>query len=150
MVVDARSRFCRHCSNHVYNFAAFSAPEAAELIRAREGQVCARLFQRADGTVLTANCPVGAEKPVHWFRQLISAAAACLCLSGISAFSGEKSRATGSSPRALLGEICVSVPRTNSNTNIPPLLGKISVAPPPLNSPTPPTTPNTDPTSPNH
>jgi hypothetical protein len=121
------------------------------LIRAREGQICARLYQRADGTVLTANCPVNAEKPVHWFRQLISAAAACVCLSGISAFSGEKSRSTGV---ALLGEICVSVPKTNSNTgtipdtNPPPVLGKISFVPPRLNSPAPPPTMNPAPANP--
>src|SRR5436190_15738783 len=81
---DERSRFCRHCSKHVYNFSEMTAQAAATLIREREGNLCGRFYQRADGTMLTADCPVGAERPVHWFKQLISAAAACLCLSGSS------------------------------------------------------------------
>jgi len=78
--------------------------------------------------MLTADCPVGAERPPHWFKQLISTVAACLCLSGSSALAGEKPR-----ERALLGEICITPPRTNVvtkiSTNVPAFLGKICVPP---------------------
>lgn len=33
--------------------------EAEALLREKEGQLCARLYRRADGTILTENCPVG-------------------------------------------------------------------------------------------
>jgi hypothetical protein len=33
--------------------------EAVDLLRATEGRICARIYQRSDGTVLTADCPVG-------------------------------------------------------------------------------------------
>jgi len=129
---DERSRFCRHCTKHVYNFSEMTAQEVADLVRAREGQLCGRFYQRADGTVLTADCPVGAERPLHWIKQLISAAAACLCLSGSPVLAGEKPRA-----RALLGDICITPPRTNvvtqTITNPPPMLGKICVQPPGVN-----------------
>lgn len=57
---DERSRFCGHCQKHVYNLAALTRDEAEALIVAKEGSFCGRLLRRADGTVLTADCPVGA------------------------------------------------------------------------------------------
>ena len=33
--------------------------EAASLIREKEGKLCVRFYQRADGTVLTQDCPTG-------------------------------------------------------------------------------------------
>jgi len=133
---DEQSRFCHQCTKYVYNFSAMTSDEAVKLIRAREGNLCARFYQRTDGTVLTSDCPVGAERPVHWFKRVLSAAAACLCLSGASALSDEK---PVPSRRVLMGEMCVSPRGTNvtaqvkPSTNQPPLLGKIAL-PPPRNS----------------
>ena len=59
MVGDDRSRFCPSCRKNVYNLSAMTAREAADLVQAKEGKLCVRYYQRADGTVLTANCPVG-------------------------------------------------------------------------------------------
>ena len=59
MTGDNRVRFCNHCQLNVYNLSALSRVEAEELIASTEGRLCARLFRRADGTVLTENCPVG-------------------------------------------------------------------------------------------
>jgi hypothetical protein len=58
---DDRARFCGLCAKHVYNIAALTTPEVDDLIRRTEGQFCARLYRRRDGTVLTADCPVGAK-----------------------------------------------------------------------------------------
>jgi hypothetical protein len=57
---DDRSRFCSTCQKNVYNFASMTAEEATALIVAREGKLCGRVYHRKDGTVLTADCPVGA------------------------------------------------------------------------------------------
>jgi hypothetical protein len=54
-----RVRFCAHCQLHVYNFAALTNDEIRTLLAKSEGQVCGRLFRRADGTVITRDCPVG-------------------------------------------------------------------------------------------
>ena len=56
---DDRVRFCDHCQLHVYNLSELSKLEAQTLIASKEGRLCARLFQRADGTILTKDCPAG-------------------------------------------------------------------------------------------
>jgi carboxypeptidase family protein len=59
MAGDARVRHCTLCSLNVYNFAEMTREEVAELLARTEGRVCARLYRRADGTVLTRDCPTG-------------------------------------------------------------------------------------------
>lgn len=59
---DERSRHCSQCQLNVYNIAGMTAADARNLIEAREGRVCIRLVRRADGTVLTKDCPVGIRK----------------------------------------------------------------------------------------
>lgn len=59
MAGDNRVRFCDHCHLNVYNIAELTRIEAESLIASTEGRLCARLFRRADGTVLTKDCPVG-------------------------------------------------------------------------------------------
>lgn len=44
---------------NVYNLSEMSRRQAEELIASREGGLCVRFYQRADGTVLTRDCPVG-------------------------------------------------------------------------------------------
>ena len=62
MVGDDQVRFCGHCEKNVYNLSAMTREQAEALLREREGDVCARLYRRSDGTVITADCPVGARK----------------------------------------------------------------------------------------
>ena len=57
---DARVRHCDHCTLNVYNISEMSREEAMSLIRAHEGdRVCIRMLRREDGTVITADCPIG-------------------------------------------------------------------------------------------
>lgn len=53
---DDRVRSCPACARSVYNIAAMTPAEAAALIVGREGRLCARIFRRPDGTVVTADC----------------------------------------------------------------------------------------------
>src|SRR5260370_15414772 len=46
-------------SKNVYNLSEMTRREAEALVREKEGQLCARLYRRADGTILTSNCPAG-------------------------------------------------------------------------------------------
>lgn len=60
MVGDDRTRFCDMCTLHVYNIAGMTRDDAEALIRNAEGgRLCIRMYKRADGTVLTRDCPVG-------------------------------------------------------------------------------------------
>ncbi len=59
---DERVRFCGRCEKNVYNLSAMTRAEAEALVGNQEGRVCVRLYQRRDGTVLTADCPVGVRR----------------------------------------------------------------------------------------
>lgn len=54
-----RVRFCRLCSLNVYDFAGMTRAEVEALLLKTEGRLCGRMTRRADGTVLTKDCPVG-------------------------------------------------------------------------------------------
>ena len=59
MVGDDRVRFCDQCHLNVYNISEMTGKQVEALIKSTEGRLCARLFRRADGTILTQDCPVG-------------------------------------------------------------------------------------------
>jgi hypothetical protein len=59
MIGNERRRFCGECQLNVYNLSAMSRTEAENLLLNSEGRVCVRFYKRADGTVLTKDCPVG-------------------------------------------------------------------------------------------
>src|SRR5512132_3804947 len=62
MIGDERARFCAHCQKDVFNLSALPREEAETFLRARTTGVCLRLYKRADGTVLTSDCPVGVKR----------------------------------------------------------------------------------------
>ena len=58
MVGDERVRHCAECNLNVYNLSAMTELEVKELIQDRRGKrLCARFYRRADGTVITQDCP---------------------------------------------------------------------------------------------
>lgn len=56
---EGRVRFCRLCSLNVYDLSEMTRSEVEALVLKTEGRLCGRLTHRADGTVLTKDCPVG-------------------------------------------------------------------------------------------
>lgn len=74
MTGDEQVRFCQQCKLNVYNLSEMSRVEAEEFVSRREGRTCVKFFRRADGTVLTKDCPVG----VRALRQRFVRAAAAL------------------------------------------------------------------------
>jgi hypothetical protein len=56
---DDRTRYCKHCKLNVFNLSDMTDREAEALVREANGRLCVRYYQRADGTVMTRNCPVG-------------------------------------------------------------------------------------------
>lgn len=59
MTGDDRVRYCDQCTLNVYNFSEMSSMQIEQLLLKSTGRVCGRLYQRADGTILTKDCPVG-------------------------------------------------------------------------------------------
>ena len=66
---DERVRHCALCNKNVYNLSAMTRSEVEALIKEKEGKFCGRFFRRADGTILTDNCPVALRairRRVRW------------------------------------------------------------------------------------
>ncbi|MBY0357514.1 MAG: tetratricopeptide repeat protein [Candidatus Obscuribacterales bacterium] len=84
---DEKSRFCQDCKLNVHNLSAMTAQEAEFLLnKQKEGQrVCVTFFRRADGTVLTQDCPVGLKKlkenAFRTWRRVASFVSAFICFS---------------------------------------------------------------------
>jgi hypothetical protein len=146
MAGDDRARFCAQCQKHVYNLSNLTADEAAALIREREGKLCARFYQRADGMVLTSDCPIGAGQVWARCKRLLGAAAALMLL-GVTVPLIARSPNREELPRArakvyrawddaivtiktwlghppartmVMGDICIVPPPANPPASVPP------------------------------
>ncbi len=82
MAGDEFVRFCGECSKNVYNLSALTTEAAIDLIREKEGNLCGRFYRRADGTMLTADCPVGVRHRVRRRNRLAALAASVFSLCG--------------------------------------------------------------------
>ena len=89
MTGDNRVRFCSECQLNVYNFAELTQTEAGELLRTSEGRVCGRLYRRADGTLITKDCPVGLRAVRRRARRMAGAVFATV-ISMVSVALGQK------------------------------------------------------------
>ncbi len=127
MYGDDRKRFCGDCKLNVYNLSGMTKGEAEALITNAEGRLCVRFYQRADGSVLTKDCPVGWAGVKHRARVAATAAGSLLMaiFTGIffvSLFSAKKPKI---GPQVTMGAIAVS----NSNRTVekePYVMGKVT------------------------
>jgi hypothetical protein len=74
MYGNERKRFCGDCKLNVYNLSDMTRQEAENLLLNSEGRLCVRFFRRADGTVLTKNCPVGWQAVKRRVSRIATAA----------------------------------------------------------------------------
>jgi hypothetical protein len=81
-----RVRHCSQCNKNVYNLSAMTRRQAEALLRESEGRLCARLYRRADGSVITENCPVGLRAVGRRISRVVGAA-----MSAMMAFSSTAS-----------------------------------------------------------
>jgi hypothetical protein len=132
MTGDDRARYCGKCEKNVYNLSAMSAPEAEALLRQKEGDVCVRFFQRADGTVMTADCPVGVRR--RRVRRLAVLATAGGALSAVAAMmvpQGAGSGPCGVQTRHVTTADGQHV-ETMPSDAVPTMMGSAVAMPPPL------------------
>ena len=78
MYGDERKRFCGQCKLNVYNLSGMTRDEAESLIMNAEGRLCVRFYRRADGTVITQDCPVGWARVKQRTRATLVAMASLL------------------------------------------------------------------------
>ena len=69
---DERRRHCSLCNSHVYDLCHLTEAEADALVaRHEDARLCVRLHRRADGTVITRDCPVGVGARVKRRRWIV-------------------------------------------------------------------------------
>ena len=73
MFGDDRKRFCGECKLNVYNLSEMTRDEAEDFVSQSEGRICVRYFRRADGTVITKNCPVGWQAVKERVSRVVTA-----------------------------------------------------------------------------
>jgi hypothetical protein len=56
---DERVRHCEQCNMNVFNLSAMTRAEAEAVVMNAQGRLCAGFWRRADGTMMTRDCPVG-------------------------------------------------------------------------------------------
>lgn len=87
MLGDDRVRFCTSCEKNVFNLSAMSRDDAERLLEERlGGELCVRFYQRADGTIMTQDCPVGVTKKRRKMAVLAAAGAGAMALAATSLF----------------------------------------------------------------
>ncbi len=87
MLGDERVRFCLSCEKNVYNLSAMPKDDAESLLRERLGNdLCVRFYQRADGTILTQDCPEGVKKKRRKKLALAVAGAGALAAAAATSF----------------------------------------------------------------
>ena len=133
MLGDERVRFCLSCEKDVYNLSSMAKDDAEALLRERLGDdLCIRFYQRADGTILTADCPTGVKKKRR--RKLALAVAGAGAMAAAAATMFMKGTCRQGSPVAggamLQGEPAV---RMGEMETTPPIMG--SASPPIVESP---------------
>ena len=73
MIGDERVRHCAECNLNVYNLSAMSEREVQKLIVASQGRLCTRFYRRADGTMLTQDCPRGLRAVARRVSRTVAA-----------------------------------------------------------------------------
>src|SRR5690606_3432990 len=136
---DERRRYCRQCKLHVYNFAAMTSEQVQELVQRHEGRLCGRLYRRADGTVLTQDCPVGIARIRRQVRRWVVRAAGVVLvlLGGAAVARGKLSREPGE-PLAAHAPLATIDRWLNPNSGIQAVMGLIAIPSQPTPPPAPP------------
>lgn len=108
MIGNDRTRFCGQCKLNVYNLSGMTKGQAESLIASAEGRLCVRFYRRADGTILTENCPVGLRAIKRRLSRAATAAVSAILsfLAGLGLYTALDER----EPMTTMGVIAVSTP----------------------------------------
>jgi hypothetical protein len=126
MIGNDRARFCGQCRLNVYNLSGMTKREAEALIASSEGRLCVRFYRRADGTILTENCPVG----LRALKRRMSRVAGAVLSAVLSFFAGLGLYTALDEPEPVR---MMGVMATNKLTDGPPanpVMGTFAVEPP--------------------
>jgi len=120
MTGDERARHCGDCKKNVYNISELTRDEAEALIVAKEGRLCVRYYQRADGTILLKDCTVGVRRKRR--RRVIVAGAAAMLAGGAALAFAKLREAEKPVVHEVMGDIAEPITE--------PVMGGITTPPP--------------------
>lgn len=80
MLGTDKMRHCAECQKNVYNLSGMTRPEAETTIRQQEGNLCIQFYRRADGKIMTADCPVGLRALRRQAARLVAGIATMLAV----------------------------------------------------------------------
>lgn len=142
MYGDDRKRFCGECKLNVYNLSGMTRDEAEALVTNAEGRLCVRFYRRADGSVITQECPVGWAKLKQRTRIYATAVASLLIamFSGVLfvSFFGRRTVTIGElkipfvtpTPQPLMGAVAIDPRDREVMGDVRPIMGNVSVPTP--------------------
>ncbi len=137
MLGDERVRFCLACEKNVFNLSAMPREEAESLLAAKaSGELCVRYYQRADGTIMTRDCPVGVTKKRRKKLALAVASAGAMAAAAVTAL---RAQPTCTLVRhAPVQGAMVALPPEHVDEPQPHVMGEIEpvITPPPVERPT--------------
>jgi hypothetical protein len=122
MVGDEKTRLCAQCQKNVHNVSEMTRDEAETFLESVAGSVCVRMYQRLDGTILTADCPVGVKRKRVKRLFLATIGGGLAAAAGAIAFwRYEESVTTGdvAMPQHAMGAVAID-PSSNFATPPPP------------------------------
>jgi len=90
MTGDDRRRYCGRCRLHVYDLSRMTRKEAVSLLDRTDGQVCKRVWRRADGTVISRDGRSVLDAISRRVRLLAGAFAGLLALVGLGGCGGKR------------------------------------------------------------
>ncbi|MFL6469208.1 MAG: hypothetical protein ACJ72Z_14720 [Pyrinomonadaceae bacterium] len=135
MIGTDRKRYCGECKLNVYNISGMTANEAEGLLTQSEGRLCVRYYRRADGTILTKDCPVGWAKVKERVSRVATAAFSLLMTLfagvGIMSLFSKNERGRDSYEmgdyRPLMGAVSISNSETGTLVQGKPTTGNVAV-----------------------
>ncbi len=89
MIGDDRTRFCHGCAKDVHDLSKFTREEAEALLKQHGHGTCVRLTRRADGTVITGDCPVGTQRRRRRAAAVAIASSVALSVAALCAYEKE-------------------------------------------------------------
>jgi hypothetical protein len=112
---DHRERHCASCNLTVYNISDMTTADAEAFLQSRVGRTCVRFYRRADGTILTRDCPVGLAA----LRRRVASLAVRISAVAFTALSFLYK------PSASTADTANNPPKAHENV---PLMGKVAVS----------------------
>ncbi|HEY3789172.1 MAG TPA: hypothetical protein VGL71_09970 [Urbifossiella sp.] len=99
-----RTRFCTKCGENLHDVSELTRREAMILLNGGDKLPCLRIYRRADGRVMTADCLTKRERTHRWLRKRSAWAASLFAMFFLAGCGSQHARQTLGTGRNSLSE----------------------------------------------